>query len=1406
LSEPVDTPPPEGEGAVPAVLKRSALPKAITAVAVMLLLLVAGTLAVTRYGVLIPQVRLLIEARTDGLKLGRIGRLKIEGLSGDIWSDARARRLTIRDEKGIWLEANNVHVSWRYLELLRRRFDADLIEAENIRVIRRPTLAPKGKDRGLPVSFHIDKAVTRLVLEPAFSNTRGVYDLNFNLDVERRGGRSGKIHALSVLHAGDRLDVDFSVGQAGPMRVVADALEAKGGALAGAAGLSPDQPFKLTVRADGTVSTGRFSAIATTGAITPLHTRGAWNPQGGQAGGRLLLTASTLTAPYAERFGRDLVFGLAGRKAREGAYALDARLRSDAMTLRAWGEGDLGKRKLGPQGVHLDAQTASLSKLVGAGPKLGATRAVGVLTGEAAAWKFAGTANVADAALAGYGLARISGPIEFARTRTGFAVKAKATGAGGRGDGFAAALLGGAPVAVLDGERLSNGQILLKRLDVTGRGLKLQASGGRGLLGAMNVKGKADISNLQAARLGANGAASIDFQASQARSAAPWTFTLDAKGDRFAVGLAELDRLLGPKPRLQVQANWQAGKLSVAKANLDGASLDANAAGVMEANRTLNFKADWSATGPIHAGPVEITGRAKGTGGVTGALSSPRLDLVAELEQLDVPRLPLKDAKLALTFQRQADGSTGTIALTAASQYGPAKARSDFRFPAGGVDLTELSVDAGGIKGAGSLSLRRSSPSAADLTLDIGKGALLDAGRIAGTAKIVDAGGGPRAVLDLRADGVRAAGSAITIRSARLSADGPLAHLPFAANAKGASGQGAWTVEGKGVLNDVDPGYQLAFDGKGTLGKRDLHTTETASFRFGGPEQSARVRLAGSDGGKLDLDGSLRGEAADVRARVAGMGLNLFNPDFDGRIDATLAVRGQGQILTGALDAQLEDARGKGTPANQGMDGTLKARLADSTLNLEVGTLNEQGLKANASFVLPAEASAKPFRIAIARQRPMRGRFFAEGEVRPLWELVIGGERALAGFVRTEGTIGGTLADPHASGRFSVERGRFDDGGTGLSLREVTLKAAFTEDAVNVTEARGVDGHGGQVSGQGQVSLLREGASSFKLDLKGFRLIDNETATASATGQATLNRAADGKVKLTGDLTIDRADVAADPPIPSGVVAMDVKEINRPDDLPTTLPAAAKRGDGWALDVKLRAPRRVFLRGRGLDVELSLDAHVGGTTSAPDLTGTARVVRGDYDFAGKRFEFDDRSVVYLSTKPQNIRLQLDALREDPSLSVTVRIRGTAARPEISLVSSPSLPNDEVLSKVLFERSASQLSPVEAAQLASALSALAGGGGFDVIGSLRNFAGLDRLAFGGGEDSGVTVSGGKYLTDDVYLELTGGGRDGPSAQVEWRIRKNLSILSRLSGQAASTGTGTTRAGTGNRIAVRWRKDY
>jgi translocation and assembly module TamB len=143
----------------------------------------------------------------------------------------------------------------------------------------------------------------------------------------------------------------------------------------------------------------------------------------------------------------------------------------------------------------------------------------------------------------------------------------------------------------------------------------------------------------------------------------------------------------------------------------------------------------------------------------------------------------------------------------------------------------------------------------------------------------------------------------------------------------------------------------------------------------------------------------------------------------------------------------------------------------------------------------------------------------------------------------------------------------------------------------------------------------------------------------------------------------------------------------------------------------------------------------------------------------------------------------------------VRVKGTAAKPEITLSSTPVLPQDEVLARVLFGVSAAQLSAGQTAQLASSLASLQGGGGFDLIGNLRQFAGLDRLALGAAQGStATTVSGGKYLTENVYLELTGGGRTGPSAQVEWRVRRDLSLVSQVGTQGDA------------RLSIRFRKDY
>ena len=1354
-----------------------------------LLGLVAGQGLSTSLGVTV------VEHQLNKVKAGRFGQLSVTGLDGHLLSRFHARTVSLRDAKGVWIRIDDLDVAWRPLDLMTRTVHVSQISARQVTVLRRPVLSAPDRKRPLPVNLRLEGIRARVETTPEITVRRGLFNLTGELQVVRKGGGvKSRLRAESLLHAGDRLEaeIDFRKGQ--PLVVLAEASEARGGALAGGFGLAADQPFQLKISADGRTAQGRVTALARSGKLTPLKADGTWTKTGTRLEGHIDLAASRRTQWLVRRIGSDLRVKLSSQAVEKPLQALALDLRSDQFHLVARGEVDIKARKPGPTGLSLTLDADSLENLIfqadRQGLGLGPAQVTGVLEPQSDGWKLQGKGQVRSITWGDYGLQSVQGPLALSLNKSGVDLTLGLSGAGGSGTGFVASRLGARPDLALSASRLKDGRYLIRRLNLLGPGLKLDAEGNRGLLGGLGFKGKAEI----ASKPGSDGAFTGTWSAGQSGPGKAWVLTVDGRGRQLVTGLEELDRILGPSPRLEARGQFAGGDLKLDHMALTGEAVDAKGQGQLARDGVVSGQIDWSAEGPFRAGPVEITGKARGEGQLAGTFAEPSLNLTAALAAIDLPRLPLKDARLAIQFARRAGGDSGTISMAALSEQGPARVFSAFGFRDGGVDLSELDLQAGGINASGAISLRRNGTSAANLDLDVGAGALLESGRVRGNLTVVDRPSGPAADLDLVAENAILPGQKFAIRRGHFTATGPVARLPYQIQADGVSATERWTLSGVGKLDTAGEATVVSFDGRGQYGRRDLRTTEQAVLKLDRSGRSARLRLAAADGGTMDLDADMHGKGAEVRLKLVRIGLGLFDADLDGRIDGTLVMSGHGSDLEVWLDAVLDGARGRGSDATLGLDGTLTARLDGRDLAVNTALTNRQGLVARSQLVLPVEASAAPFRLAINRKAPMRGHVEADGEVKPLWDLFVGGERELAGAVHLEGTLGGTLADPKAVGKAQVDRGRFMDGATGLLLQEVSLTADLADNAINISNAAGVDGHGGKATGEGRISLEREGESSFRLTLNNFRMIDNDMATAAASGQATIMRNAKGRVSLVGLLSIDRADVAARPPTPSGVTAMDVVEINKPLDLTRSLQPVGRAGDGVALDVSLFAPRRVYLRGRGLDMELSLDAHVGGNTTRPTLSGTARVERGNYEFAGKRFEFDDRGAVYLGSTPRDIRLDLTATRDDPSLTAVVRIRGTAAKPEITLTSQPVLPKDEVLSQVLFGRSAALLTPLEGAQLASALSALAGGGGFDVMGNLRTLARLDRLAVAGGGDTGVTVSGGKYLTDDVYLELTGGGREGPSAQVEWRVGKNLSIISKLAGQ-----------GDG-KLAVRWRKDY
>ncbi len=1407
-----DETPPETDAPVRAKEHRrrwfpSSAPGWIILISVIAVMIVAGVAVGLRFGLNTVPGLAFIEAQANGLKIGRYGKLKIEGVSGDIWRNVTIRRLIIYDEKGTWLEGRNLNMTWRYHELFARRFHADAIAAEQITLIRRPTLTPKEKSGSLPVTVLIDALQAKVDSRPAFSQVEGRFDLAGRLALQRAGGTTGRFVARSLMHQGDFADVAFDLGRSDALMVDAKASEAMGGALAGALGLDAKLPFALDAQARGTTKVGQFKLLVTSGPNQPAKADGSWDATGGAANGYVRLDASRLTGLYAKLLGPQVKFDIAGKKGAGDFYDLNARLDSETLSVTAVGPANLGKQLAGPGGLAVTGNTPSIERL-SSGAVKGQANFVGRFNGDINTFTLRGDARGANVSLAGYTLGAVSGPLTLARAKGEIGIVTSLAGTGGRGQGYLAALLGSRPTADGDIAILGDGRILLKRVRANGAGLKVDASGSRGLLGGLSFNGKAELWNFGAAKFGGKGRLAGSWSADQGGPGKAWVFSVDAKGTGLALGVGELDRLLGQAPRLRAKASLQpSGQVDVAEARLDGDKAFAKGAGRLGAKGDLAFKLDWNAEGPFRVGPVEVAGKARGDGSIGGSLSGPRADLTARIDQIDLPRLPLRNAALTLTFMQRPGGGDGAFAMTAESQYGPARLRTDFAFTAGGANLSGLDADAGGVKAQGSVALRRGRPSSADLVLAVGPGVLLTEGSIAGTAKVVDSAGGARAVLNLTAkDAVLRDAAGLTLDTATITADGPLDRLPLRIQASGAAPNGSYSLDANGVLTEQPQaqGWQLTLDGSGKLGRTQIRTTETARLVFGGPVTEAHLKLAATGGRAVDgggtavIDARIAKGSADIVADITGLPLAAFNEDLAGRADAKLTLRGQGETLTGALDATVKNVRARGSGKTLTLDGTVQARLNDRSITIEANASSAQGLKANGRFVLPAVASAAPLRLAIDKSRPAEGTFHADGEIKPLWDLLMSGDRSLSGQVVLDGTLGGTLADPRLLGDGVLSNGTFEDGPTGIKLRNVGLTASFADNAIDIRQVSATDPKGGKASGSGRISLLREGTSSFRLDLTKFQVIDNDIAQATASGQVTVNRTAAGNPRVEGSLRIDRAEIAAEPLSPSGVTPMDVIEINKPVTPAArradAAQAAKERGATIELAVDLRAPRGLFVRGRGLDVEMSLDANVSGTTARPVLSGTARVVRGEYDFAGKRFEFDERGSVTLSTDPSKIRLNLTATREDPSITAVIKVEGTAAKPEITLTSSPQLPQDEVLSRVLFGSSAAQLSPYEAAQLASALAALAGGGGFDVIGNVRELAGLDRLTIGGTELTGVTVAGGKYLTNDVYFELIGGGREGGAVQVEWRVRKNLSLVSRIAGSGES------------KLSVRWRRDY
>ncbi|WP_010217583.1 translocation/assembly module TamB domain-containing protein [Sphingomonas sp. PAMC 26621] len=430
---------------------------------------------------------------------------------------------------------------------------------------------------------------------------------------------------------------------------------------------------------------------------------------------------------------------------------------------------------------------------------------------------------------------------------------------------------------------------------------------------------------------------------------------------------------------------------------------------------------------------------------------------------------------------------------------------------------------------------------------------------------------------------------------------------------------------------------------------------------------------------------------------------------------------------------------------------------------------------------------------------PLSGGIRYNGPSSVLFSLAGLSRQQLSGPIAIAADFGGRVDAPQLNGVIRADSLTYDNEVYGTRLSQMKIAGRFTNDRLEITQLSARAGEG-TVQAQGSVGFAA--ASGFPIDIRATlnnaRLARSDALGATATGTiAVTNSKANGGL-IKGDIRIPNARYEI---IRQGQAEVpELTGVRRKSDLVKAAgaPAAEAPVGLFKLDIRIRADNQLFVSGMGLESEWEMDMRVAGTSAAPQVLGRLQLVRGTYSFSGKRFEVTKGDIRFNGGPLSDPEINISATTTTSDVDVTINVTGTGQKPQIAFTSTPALPQDEVLSRLLFGSSVTNLSAIQAIQLASALNSLRGsGGGLNPLGKLRSATGIDRLRVLGANDAtgqGTSLAAGKYITNNIYVEIITDARGFTATQLEVSLTKALSVLS----QAGSFG--------GSNVTVRYKKDF
>ncbi|MDR3398943.1 MAG: translocation/assembly module TamB domain-containing protein, partial [Pandoraea sp.] len=404
------------------------------------------------------------------------------------------------------------------------------------------------------------------------------------------------------------------------------------------------------------------------------------------------------------------------------------------------------------------------------------------------------------------------------------------------------------------------------------------------------------------------------------------------------------------------------------------------------------------------------------------------------------------------------------------------------------------------------------------------------------------------------------------------------------------------------------------------------------------------------------------------------------------------------------------------------------------------------------------------------------------------FETLAGAQFAFKGRANLQVALAGTVAKPRPTGELTADDLSAQMFDTGVSIKNGRLRVALTPTEIVLSDVVVTGGGGGTAKATGNIRLdTPEPTLAITLAADKLQLFAAPDRQLSLSGEAKATGSGEA-MAVTGKFTVDRARFAL-PPTSAPKLGDDVVVVRGgaqarakpldPKEEAARISARPASRFSPHINVEVDLGRDFRFVGAGADLLLRGSMRVQSDPLSPmRATGTITVAEGTYEAFDRKLAIERGQINFVGPL-DNPDIYIQAMRRNQEVAAGVLVTGTVRQPRVSLVSEPSVSDEEKLSWLMFGHGPDGAGLGQRQAMAGAATALLGAtGGKRIIKDL----GIDEFSIGS-SDSGLSddeqvVKVGKAISDNFALGYEQSLTSAASiVKITWQVSRRWQLVLR-----------------------------